>query len=706
MRGNYFGVIAVAMFILIQLVPISLQAVELFAVGPRTAEYFDGSAWTQRYGAKQYELNRLLGVWGASDTDIYTVGTNGTIAHYDGSLWSDMYSGTSFRLESIWGSSGSDIFAVGAGGTILHFDGIHWSAMDSRTTKDLYDIWGISSNDVYAVGYEIVLHYNGFVWGQVPVGVSAVYEAVWASSSTEVFISYSNNILYYNGTKWKELTNNPATSTINDIWGTSTDEVFFACDYGIILHYNGGKFTSTDLGSDNLEGISGTASDNVYAASSSHGIVFHYNGSEWTSDEIRYFMYLYDIFAVSTDNIVTVGSDVYYPDFRAKIYQFDGVDWSYMMPDAFPQLKHVWANSSDNVFVVGNRETVDNIVFHYDGIEWTETAPVPPLGPIWDIWGTSSHNVYAVTQLGNDHERGSILHYDGSSWSVMADFGDNLWSIWGNSNSDIYTLVSNSVYHYDGSEWVEIAVTPYSFWWGRTSIYGSTSGEVLVVGTHWPLDDDLRYLAHYYDGSEWSTMEPSQTLIAGHEYTSIWGYSADDIYFTIGTRIFHFDGIESSSIEPPTGFGVTYDTWGDSEGNLYFVNETDEIHHFDGSDWSTIYTGNEESFLCIWGWEDVAADAEETPPASFALHQNYPNPFNPATAIEYYLEKEGHVTLDIYSASGRLICTLLDDFQTQGRHTIHWGGRDDNGQQVASGIYFCRITTPSGMQAKKMVLVR
>ena len=47
----------------------------------------------------------------------------------DGSAWSEMDSGTTDTLWGVWGSSGSDVFAVGDNGTILHYNGSTWSPM-------------------------------------------------------------------------------------------------------------------------------------------------------------------------------------------------------------------------------------------------------------------------------------------------------------------------------------------------------------------------------------------------------------------------------------------------------------------------------------------------------------------------------------------------------------------------------------------------
>jgi len=76
--------------------------------------------------------------------------------------WTSMTSGTTTDLYSDWGSSGSDVFAVGLNGTILHYNGSAWISMTSGTTEDLTDVWGSSGSDVFAMGFNgTILHYNG-----------------------------------------------------------------------------------------------------------------------------------------------------------------------------------------------------------------------------------------------------------------------------------------------------------------------------------------------------------------------------------------------------------------------------------------------------------------------------------------------------------------------------------------------------------------
>src|SRR5205807_1828381 len=61
----------------------------------------------------------LATVWGSSASDVFAVGNNGAIVHFNGTAWSAMTSGTSVALRGVWGSSASDVFVTGSSGTIL-----------------------------------------------------------------------------------------------------------------------------------------------------------------------------------------------------------------------------------------------------------------------------------------------------------------------------------------------------------------------------------------------------------------------------------------------------------------------------------------------------------------------------------------------------------------------------------------------------------
>ena len=100
-----------------------------------------------------------------------------------------------------------------------------------------------------------------------------------------------------------------------------------------------------------------------------------------------------------------------------------------------------------------------------------------------------------------------------------------------------------------------------------------------------------------------------------------------------------------------------------------------------------------------------------TVPGQTSLQQNYPNPFNPSTTIEYDLGfVDGpyqRVNVIIYDIMGRNIKVLVNDEKSIGRYNVRWNGKDQNGVEVSSGVYFVHLTTDMGRsKTKKIMLMR
>ncbi len=93
-------------------------------------------------------------------------------------------------------------------------------------------------------------------------------------------------------------------------------------------------------------------------------------------------------------------------------------------------------------------------------------------------------------------------------------------------------------------------------------------------------------------------------------------------------------------------------------------------------------------------------------PKEFSLSQNYPNPFNPICEIAYVLPTDCQVTLSIYNILGQKVRVLLDEYQSAGDKSVKWDGKDDQGQEVTSGVYFYRIQAGDFVQSRKMVLMK
>ncbi len=104
--------------------------------------------------------------------------------------------------------------------------------------------------------------------------------------------------------------------------------------------------------------------------------------------------------------------------------------------------------------------------------------------------------------------------------------------------------------------------------------------------------------------------------------------------------------------------------------------------------------------------EDVTSNSNNASIVTSELLGNYPNPFNPETRITFFTKENGHVSLDIYNIKGQKVKTLLNDTLEAGNHNVTWNGTDDNGKNVASGVFFYRMKSGKYTSTKKMILMK
>ena len=96
-------------------------------------------------------------------------------------------------------------------------------------------------------------------------------------------------------------------------------------------------------------------------------------------------------------------------------------------------------------------------------------------------------------------------------------------------------------------------------------------------------------------------------------------------------------------------------------------------------------------------------------PSETRLLLNYPNPFNPETWIPYQLAEATKVTVTIHAMNGSLIRTLELGHQAAGTYksksqAAYWDGRNEFGEQVASGLYFYTLTAGDFSATHKMLV--
>lgn len=100
-------------------------------------------------------------------------------------------------------------------------------------------------------------------------------------------------------------------------------------------------------------------------------------------------------------------------------------------------------------------------------------------------------------------------------------------------------------------------------------------------------------------------------------------------------------------------------------------------------------------------------DAGAQRPRATALRAPSPNPLVAESMIRFDLAERGAVRLDVYDAAGRRVAGLLDAPLEPGRYSVRWNGRGESGTPLGAGLYFARLTGPTGQTSStRIVIVR
>ena len=110
-------------------------------------------------------------------------------------------------------------------------------------------------------------------------------------------------------------------------------------------------------------------------------------------------------------------------------------------------------------------------------------------------------------------------------------------------------------------------------------------------------------------------------------------------------------------------------------------------------------------------YDNTAAGVDVDPdesmiPKKFALYDNFPNPFNPTTQIAVDLPEAASTKITVWNIMGQKVATLHSGDLNAGHHIVNFDGRDQNGKQLTSGMYFYRVKAGKYNAIKKMTLLK
>ncbi len=236
---------------------------------PFNAAHWDGNKWTPLRIYYVYQgqnfYSALYAVFSFGPSDVW-VGSNQP-EHWNGNTWEQYdVQGTVFTgyISKIWGTSSSNLYIVGKSGAIAHFDGSTWTRMDSGTDVDLLDVWGSPDGSVvWACGYyynkpgtyllrystqtsrwEIRYDGTSSEFSIRPDSLSGAYTGVYTPTKNRIYVGSSAGVYAAPATTQGQAKRLSFTSTYfpgfpRGLRGNASNDLTIAGAYTMIAHYNG-----------------------------------------------------------------------------------------------------------------------------------------------------------------------------------------------------------------------------------------------------------------------------------------------------------------------------------------------------------------------------------------------------------------------------------------------------------------------------------
>jgi hypothetical protein len=251
---------------------------------------------------------------------------------------------------------------------------------------------------------------------------------------------------------------------------------------------------------------------------------------------------------------------------------------------------------------------------------------------------------------------------------------------------------------------------------------GPTAGYIYVMASVQVLGDplDVRFVRSIDGGVSWSTPVrvnddapgnwqwfATMSVASSGRIDAVWNdtrhtglVNSSELFYSYSTD----GGVTWSVNEQASPVWDSFVGWPNQQkiGDYYDMISDDTGAHLA---WAATFNGEQDVYYTRIGGSATAVADRTTP--GYSLLASAPNPFNPSTTIRFEVPSQGgRITLAVYDVNGRLVRSLQDGFVAGGTGTAQWDGRDASGREVASGVYFCRLSAAGVSQTRKLMLLR
>lgn len=307
-------------------------------------------------------------------------------------------------LTAVWGSAKNDVWAVGSNGTVLHWDGVAWVTTPTTRVNTFNAVWGSGPNDVWiASATDTIFHADGFTgastpWTRVPTpieeGADAPVFTIWGSSADGVRIGGWPFYVF--------------DEELGDVIVANTLVKAPADDGALALRGVSGEPMLLGSWSANPDDV-WVVADNTFFVDwqrsySLHGTkVADGDAMSWAEVDTRSNVTLRAVWGSGANDVWAVG-DI---GTIRHVTSTSADEWQIVQSPTSRRLNAIWGAAADDIWAVGERGTI----LHYDGHVWSTTLAAFPAGSKPDlrgVWGSAHDDVWIVGG-------GSILHYTGGA---------------------------------------------------------------------------------------------------------------------------------------------------------------------------------------------------------------------------------------------------------------------------------------------------
>jgi hypothetical protein len=252
---------------------------------------------------------------------------------------------------------------------------------------------------------------------------------------------------------WNPMTS--ASEPLNAVWVAGVGDAYAVGQKAMLLHYDGSTWSAPSLPTFSrdisLNSVWGTDSNNVFAVGDG-GVVLHYDGN-WIVDSSWSYPFA-AVWGTAATNVVAVGNMTG----RGFVRRFDGQTWTTDIIPSAPALYAAGGTGPDDIYAVGAGGTI----LHYDGATWSTLAGYVMSAPdLYGVWGDASTGETYVVGGGGTSPGLVVRYHDGAPTPECPQCNTLLRTVWGNGSGEVFTggsavLASTS----DGQSWTTFTTVP------------------------------------------------------------------------------------------------------------------------------------------------------------------------------------------------------------------------------------------------------